>query len=98
MYPRLDLKPLKDEFISIFISELLESGEQLANTRRQQRTYPAVDIYDLSETEVIKNFRLDKDLIRVLIDLLAPVIQDTTKIDLKTKVNNRLLHNFISHV
>ncbi|KAJ8703708.1 hypothetical protein PYW08_016962 [Mythimna loreyi] len=43
-----------DEFINIFISELLESSEHLANTRRRQRTYPAVDIYDLNlKTKVL---------------------------------------------
>lgn len=57
-----------DEFISVFISELLENGEQLANTWRQERTYGAVDIDDLSETKVTKNFRLNKNLIRVLIE------------------------------
>lgn len=69
--------------------ENLERQENAYNFRR--RCHKPVDAFLLSDFIFIKNFRLTKDLVRYVINLLTPFISEPSRksaLDIQTKVSS----------
>lgn len=76
------------------INNVEEHENNVHNERQTRNTEYITDPFILSDRLFIKNFRLTKDAVRYLIDLLRPHIISNTRssaIDLNTKVITYIL-------
>jgi len=79
-----------DEMAMLFAIDNIEEHERAMNVRQIRRKETISDPFDTSDRLFIKNFRLTKDLVKYLIELLRPFIVSKSRlsaIDLDTKVS-----------
>jgi len=79
-----------DEMAMLFAMDNVIEHERLINVRQIRRKETISDPFDISDRLFIKYFRLSKNLVRNLIELLRPHIVSKNRrsaIDLNTKVS-----------
>jgi len=80
------------------INNIEEHENNICNERRTRNTEYITDPFTLSDQLFIKNFRLTKNVVRYLIDLLKPHIKSNRRssaIDLNTKVSTYMLSFYL---
>ncbi|XP_060858749.1 putative nuclease HARBI1 [Metopolophium dirhodum] len=78
-----------DEMAMLFAIDNIEEHERAMNVRQTRKNEIISDPFDTSDRLFIKNFRLTKDLVKYLIELLRPYIVSKSRlsaIDLNTKI------------
>ncbi|XP_028175748.1 putative nuclease HARBI1 [Ostrinia furnacalis] len=76
----------EDEFIVDFFGNLLEELEAATVDPPRRRVPANLDPFSFSDAQFIKHFRLTKSLVLDLIQIIEPVIEQRSRIDIKTKV------------
>ncbi|RVE54128.1 hypothetical protein evm_001251 [Chilo suppressalis] len=73
-----------DELIHVFVNDIINEATAAAVPRRR-RCESREDPFEMRDADFIKNFRLNKNLVRNLMNMVEPFIEQK-EIDLKTKV------------
>lgn len=79
-----------DEMAMLFAIDNVYEYEFAISVRQIRKKETISDPFDISDRPFIKNFRLTKDLVKYLVELLEPYIDSKSRqsaIDLNTKVS-----------